>query len=87
MFKITQTLDERIVYPSLGIWMPSEKKEVEITYSAKSLISINSGKATVVFHTSIDGCSSTGELTHEFEYSGNGNPLEQAEDDLKSSLQ
>jgi len=85
-FRVTQTIGKSIAYPTLGVWMPPEDTSIEVEYQAVSLISLNNGTATVSFKVSIDGCLSSGELTHSFVYSGSGSPLEEAEESLKSKL-
>ena len=40
-FKVNQSTDKKIAYPALGIWMPSETIEIEVEYTATSLISVS----------------------------------------------
>ena len=83
---VTQTIGKSVAYPTLGVWMPSEDTLVDVEYQAVSLISLNNETATVLFNVSIDGCLSSGELTHSFVYSGSGSPLEEAEKSLMNHL-
>ncbi|HID5294940.1 hypothetical protein [Klebsiella pneumoniae] len=85
-FKVNQSTDKKIAYPALGIWMPSETIEIEVEYTAASLISVSEGKASVKFIVKVIDCLAPGELIHAFEYSGSGNPLAEAENSLMSKL-
>lgn len=87
MFILTKDVDSAVVYPYIGIWMPSVTTSLDIKYQAESLISLSGDLASVKFSVSTDGCSSSGELIHTFLYTGEGSPLAEAEISLKASLE
>lgn len=86
-FKIQKEVPVKKVYQTLGnIYVELGFENVEIEYEITDLISISSNTAYVQYTMKIDGANSNGVSVFEFKYSGKGDPLLQAEDELKKSL-
>lgn len=86
-FKINRTVASRQVFPKLGgafVSLPEET--IEVTYQVTDLISINAGRVWVQYTISFHGMTGNGTDIFEFEYSGSGNILDEAEIALKEKL-
>lgn len=86
-FTISQVIATMASYPSLGIVDPSTSRDktVEATYEVVQLDSLLNSTARVLYSIQI-GDSQKYYDFFEFIYSGKGNPLEEAEVALKTSL-
>ena len=66
--------------------MDAGEKEVSVAYIAREIISLSSGTAIAAFDVVIPDTPLVSEVVHQFTYSGQGNPLEEAETSLLASL-
>ena len=69
-----------------GMKMPGADEEMTVTFSAEALVSLVGSLCTVRYSMTTDGALSPGYAEIEFQYSGTGSPLEEAETTLKASL-
>ncbi|HBX2475690.1 TPA: hypothetical protein MHT80_27815 [Klebsiella pneumoniae] len=69
-----------------GMKMPGADEEMTVTFSAEALVSLVGSLCTVRYSMTTDGALSPGYAEIEFQYSGTGSPLEEAEAALKSAL-
>ncbi|HBR1444671.1 TPA: hypothetical protein L9L55_003643 [Klebsiella quasipneumoniae subsp. quasipneumoniae] len=84
---VKQTIVQQVSAPSLGIVISESEISVNITYTAKSVMFLSGNMATVEFETSVEGGLQTGNRVIDCAYSGNGNPLIEAEDGLKAKIE
>ena len=84
---VKQTIVQQISAPSLGIVISESEISVNITYTAKSVMFLSGNMATVEFETSVEGGLQTGSRVIDCAYSGNGNPLDEAEAGLKAKIE
>lgn len=75
-------------YPSLGIVddSTSQDKSVDVTYEVLQLDSLLANVARVLYSIQVGNSQKYYDF-FEFNYSGSGNPIEEAEIALESSLQ
>lgn len=85
-FVLTRTLATRTIYTQLGIYVDAGEKEVSVAYIAREIISLSAGAAVAAFDVVISDTPLISEVVHQFTYSGQGNPLEEAETSLLASL-
>ncbi|HCB2766222.1 TPA: hypothetical protein MYS43_002726 [Klebsiella pneumoniae] len=69
-----------------GMKMPGADEEMTVTFSAEALVSLVGSLCTVRYSMTTDGALSPGCAEIEFQYSGTGSPLVEAEAALKSAL-
>ncbi|EOG7229219.1 hypothetical protein ACRZIA_003880 [Klebsiella michiganensis] len=81
-FTVERKLQRRTLYPQLGIYADITPELLEVTYVAKEVISLNGKNALVAFDVILPSTMLISESIHEFEYSGTGNPLEEAASNL-----
>ncbi|EOT1738151.1 hypothetical protein ACYJGC_004366 [Klebsiella pneumoniae] len=86
-FTITRKLTARQHFPSLGVEMPGEEVETDVTYTAVSLTINGDGTADAQFQVVVDGCYIRGSRDYHLDSLGEGNPLDSAEDALKAELE
>ena len=86
-FTLSKSVSSAEYYSALGIvdTSSSSEKMVDVTYEAVRLDSLIGTIARVVYTTRVGNSDATFN-EFEFEYSGVGNPLEEAEAALQSSL-
>lgn len=84
---VKQTIVQQVSAPSLGIVISESEASVDITYTAKSVMFLSGNMATVEFETSVEGNLQTGSRVIDCVYSGNGNPLVEAEEGLKAKIE
>ena len=84
---VKQTIVQQVSAPSLGIVISESEISVNITYTAKSVMFLSGNMATVEFETSVEGNLQTGSRVIDCVYSGNGNPLVEAEEGLKAKIE
>ena len=86
-FTLSKSVSSAEYYSALGIVDTSSasEKTVNVTYEAVRLDSLIGTTARVIYTTRV-GTSNAIFNEFEFEYSGAGNPLEEAEAALQSSL-
>lgn len=74
------------VYGDLGSVTDSTATSVDVTYEVARLVDFDGENATAEFTVSV-GNVNTGQTTRLlYQYSGTGNPLDQAEEALKEAL-
>ncbi|HHB9057282.1 TPA: hypothetical protein ACN7C7_000022 [Klebsiella pneumoniae] len=86
-FTITRKLTVRRHFPALGVEMPGEEVETDVTYTAVSLTINGDGTADAQFQIAVDGCYIRGSRDYHFTYSGGTEPLTAAEDALRAELE
>ncbi|WOZ56474.1 hypothetical protein GHCGIGKI_00100 [Klebsiella phage P01] len=87
-FSITKVIKELKTYPEFGTSDKTSDVERVIEFSAKQIVSFDSsGNAQALFDVKIEGVETPGTYYYPFSYSGNGNPLEEAEQLLKASFE
>ncbi|MEQ5194610.1 hypothetical protein [Klebsiella pasteurii] len=84
---VKQTIVQQVSAPSLGIVISESEASVDITYTAKSVMFLSGNMATVEFETSVEGGLQVGSRVIDCSYSGNGNPLIEAEVGLKAKIE
>ena len=86
-FTLSKSVSSAEYYGALGIVDTSaaSEKTVDVTYEAVRLDSLIGTVARVIYTTRV-GTSNAIFNEFEFEYSGTGNPLEEAETALQASL-
>ena len=84
---VKQTIVQQVSAPSLGIVISESEASVDITYTAKSVMFLSGNMATVEFETSVEGGLQTGNRVIDCAYSGNGNPLDEAEAGIKAKIE
>ncbi|MCI7948855.1 hypothetical protein [Klebsiella pneumoniae] len=86
-FTITQNIKRITNYPEFGASDAISEIEADVTYNPSRVVGIDSGGAAqVLFEVSVNGSENVGSYFYSFEYSGQGNPLEEAGDKLKEHL-
>lgn len=85
-FTINQELQAIKMCSDLGLMLYEGAERFNITYIAHSLMGLSGSTAIVSFMTKVEGRDETGLYTFEFEYSGVGNPLVEAESALQATL-
>lgn len=69
-----------------GMKIPGETEELTVTLSAEALVSLVGSLCTVRYSMTADSAISAGYGDVEFEYSGSGSPLVEAEHFLESQI-
>lgn len=85
-FTVTKEVKELVSYPELGASCQLVTVSKEVTYAAKRLVSLSDAGAQVLFDVYVGDSVRPGEYYHMFSYSGAGNPLDEAELDLKATI-
>lgn len=86
-FTIQKTVTPLKVYTSLlGAAARGDEEVVAVTYSIVSIISLIGTTCVVEYSVDLDNGAMSGRGEFSFAYSGAGNPLEEAEEELKMSL-
>ncbi|CAH5317439.1 MULTISPECIES: hypothetical protein [Klebsiella] len=74
-------------YPSLmGAAIRGERETLTVVYAVTSIISLAGSTGLAEYSVTPEGAELSGAGRIEFEYSGKGNPLDEAEEALKESL-
>lgn len=74
-------------YPSLmGAAIRGELETLTVVYEVTSIISLAGSAGLAEYSVTPEGAELSGAGRIEFEYSGKGNPLDEAEEALKESL-
>ncbi|HDS7793400.1 TPA: hypothetical protein QH592_002935 [Raoultella ornithinolytica] len=81
-FTVSKTIRKCRYYPDLGIQEPAEDITVDVTYEVTGIKSLYGQLGIATYSMSTPGCSVAGERDFEFEWSGSGNPIEEASDKL-----
>jgi len=83
-FTIRKMLTPKVTYEEVNITLDGEPKEVDITYKVNRISAFDGNMVTAEFIVSMNGIPSQQTMQRMFAYSGEGNPLDQAEDQLKA---
>ncbi|VTN05188.1 Uncharacterised protein [Raoultella ornithinolytica] len=86
-FTVSKTIRKCGYYPDLGIQEPAEDITVDVTYEVTGIKSLYGQFGIATYSMSTAGCTVAGERDFEFEWAGNGNPLDAAEDALTKLIQ
>ncbi|WP_213672558.1 hypothetical protein [Raoultella ornithinolytica] len=85
-FTISKTVSKCGYYPSLGIQEPSTDVTVDITYEVSGINSLYGPLGIATYQVSTADSVVSGEIQFEFEWSGSGDPLKEAEQWLEASM-
>ncbi|HEJ7836917.1 TPA: hypothetical protein SMH97_004421 [Serratia marcescens] len=85
-FVIRKKLQVNKSYPDLLLEIHGGTEDTDVTYEVIALERMAGTSATVWYTFSVGGVTSGWKRTFDFIYSGVGNPLEEGERALKSSL-
>lgn len=85
-FTVKTTVSVVKFYPEFQVSNEPSTEDKDVTYSAQSITSLTSDAGTAIFGIQIEGVSQRGTLVFDFPYSGNGNPLTEAEIALKEKF-
>ncbi|HBQ8816096.1 MULTISPECIES: hypothetical protein [Klebsiella] len=86
-FTIKQQLTARLHFPAYGVEMPNQTVETDVTYTGVSFQLNGDMSANAQIQVSVEGCFIKGSIDHYFQYSGQGNPLIEAEQSLKAQIE
>ena len=78
-FNISKKLKTSVSYPEIFLEVENGFATVEITYHVIALESMVGNTVTVWYSRTVDGVTSALKQPFSFEYSGSGNPVEEAE--------
>lgn len=85
-FTKTETVKKSIYYPELLLEIDDGVCEIEVTYTIIGIENISGGSCSAWYTVAVDGKVSLLKKLFEFQYSGSGNPIEEAESALEKSL-
>ncbi|HGN8862649.1 TPA: hypothetical protein ACK1Z8_001279 [Klebsiella michiganensis] len=69
----------RSFYPDIGLAVDADNQSISVTYTIIS-VTVNADRSAFSrVRTKVDGSDETGEISVQFTYSGNGNPIAEAE--------
>lgn len=86
-FTISKTVPSVKSYPALlGAAVKCPEETLQVTYAVTSLVSLSGKQGVAEYTVTPEGFDHSGVGVLEFEYSGIGNPFEEAEIALKTSL-
>ena len=83
---IKKQLTPEIYFAEPMITLPGEPQEVELTYAVLRIVSFDNNMVTAEYSVAMNGVASTETILRMFAYSGSGNPIDQAEDQLRAWL-
>ena len=87
-FTISKTVPCVKSYPALlGAAVKGEEETLQVTYAVTSLVSLFGNQGVAEYSVTPEGFDHSGSGVLEFEYSGTGNPFEEAEAALKVTLE
>ena len=81
-FTINVTTDEKKLYPSLGVTGDSTLVEVEVEFEITGIVKLFGSSCAAEYIVTIGNKVGSAQI-FEFEYSGEGNPIVEAEEKLK----
>lgn len=85
-FKIKQEVKVVKTFPDFAVTNEAVEETQELTITATNVMAISASGMTLVLFTVQIGEGGIGQTSHEFKYSGTGNPLEEAETSLQEKL-
>ncbi|HBW2749354.1 hypothetical protein [Klebsiella variicola] len=83
---IRRELEKQITYPGLRLTVPGGAESVDVTYTATGISNFDGTNVTALFSVAIGNEKSPFDYSFTFQYSGSGNPLDEAEPALKVAL-
>ncbi|HBW2812212.1 TPA: hypothetical protein MEW06_001567 [Klebsiella pneumoniae] len=86
-FSVEKTVAPVKSYPSLmGAAIRGEREALSVVYAVTSIISLAGSTGIAEYSVTPEGAELSGMGTIEFQYSGTGNPLDEAEEALKLNV-
>ncbi|MFK1621071.1 hypothetical protein [Klebsiella pneumoniae] len=86
-FSVEKTVAPIKSYPSLmGAAIRGARETLTVTYAVTSIISLMGSTGIAEYSVTPEGADFSGTSTIEFQYSGTGNPLDEAEEALKTTI-
>lgn len=85
-FNVTTKVNKQINYPGLNLLLPTEIEELAVEIKVLGILSLY-GNSGVVEYQAILGDTESFVNTFTFSYSGSGNPVLEAEEQLKIKLE
>ncbi|MCE9898071.1 hypothetical protein [Raoultella terrigena] len=83
---IRRELEKQITYPGLRLTVSGGTESVDVTYTATGISNFDGTNMTALFSVAIGNEKSPFDYAFTFQYSGSGNPLDEAEPALKTAL-
>lgn len=83
---IRRELEKQITYPGLRLTVPGGTEVVDVTYTATGISDFDGINVTALFSVGVGNEKSPFDYAFTFQYSGSGNPLDEAEPALKTAL-
>lgn len=85
-FTISKSFKTYKQIPGLGITLPAEEENLEVSVSVIGISELLNGSATVTYTTSIAGADQSGSFLFTFEYTNADDIINEAELELKKYL-
>lgn len=85
-FTVSVKAETRTVFPQFGIYTDTGISNIDVVYTLKSVFVNADNSATAVFSVGIPEGTQDGEIQFGFTYSGSGDPREEAENNLRISV-
>jgi hypothetical protein len=82
-FTLSKELKVNKAYPEILLEVENGTEVVDVTYTVIALESMSGSAVTVWYQRSVGGVTSALKRTFSFQYSGNGNPIDEAESALR----
>ncbi|HBU5925266.1 TPA: hypothetical protein L9K60_000041 [Klebsiella quasipneumoniae subsp. quasipneumoniae] len=82
-FTISKILKVNKSYPEILLEVDNGSVEVDVTYTVIALESMTANTVTVWYQRTVSGVMSALKQPFSFQYSGNGNPIDEAESALR----
>ncbi|HCM6519001.1 TPA: hypothetical protein N3459_005718, partial [Klebsiella pneumoniae] len=83
---ISRVLEKQTTYPGLRLTVPGGTESVNVTYTATGISNFDGTNITALFSVAVGDEKSPFDYAFTFQYSGSGNPLDEAEPALKAAL-
>ncbi|HGW4305862.1 TPA: hypothetical protein ACNIEN_001957 [Klebsiella pneumoniae] len=83
---IRRELEKQITYPGLRLTVQGGTESVNVTYTATGISNFDGTNVTALFSVAVGNEKSPFDYSFTFQYSGSGNPLDEAEPVLKTAL-
>ncbi|CAI1097533.1 hypothetical protein JY494_27090 [Serratia marcescens] len=85
-FNVTKKMLVATAYPDLVMQSDEREEDVTVTYNVAGISRLDDNSGVAKYTVTINGSTSPWVREIDFHYSGNGNPLEEAEQELKKHL-
>ena len=83
---IRRELEKQITSPGLRLTVQGGTESVNVTYTATGISNFDGTNVTALFSVAVGNEKSPFDYSFTFQYSGSGNPLDEAEPVLKTAL-